>query len=129
MGLLDGELATIIGSAVVDAELTMPAVLIKVSPGTRTPGAVSGGTNPTVLSYPVQGIPASTAPLFRAGTLIQDTNRVIRIIGVTLPPGVVPVPGDQITMEGKTSTIVNSDGGKNAVQRDAASCTYLCQCR
>ena len=129
MGLLDGELASLVADALVSAELTKPAVLIKVTPGARDPAHVSAGTNPTTTTYRAQGLVASLSAFQIANTLIKDANRVVRLFGATIAGGAVPEPGDRITIEGVTSTIVNDDGGKRAVQRDPASATYLCQCR
>lgn len=124
MGLLDGEIAKIAASALIGAGMTKDAILIKVTPGIRNPAAVSAGTNPTTVSYPVKGIPADTRSLMASGTLITGVDRVIRILGATLPAGVVPVSGDRITMESSTSTIV-----AQGVSRDPASATFVCQCR
>lgn len=124
MGLLDGDIAKIAASALVGAGMTKPVVLIKTTAGTRTPGAISSGTHPTTTSHPAKGLPVDTRVLMRDGTLIAGVDRVIRILGATLPAGITPAPGDAITLEGTTSRIV-----AEGVSRDPASATYLCQCR
>lgn len=129
MGLLDGEIAQIVGDALESAGMTLPVTLTKSTSGTRTPGAASGGTNPTTISYTAQGLVASTEGLRRSGSLIAGVDRVIRIFGSSISGGVVPTPGDRITIEGTTSTIVGDSGGMRAVQRDPAGASYLCQCR
>src|SRR5204863_2015182 len=111
VGFLDGDLANLVGAALVGAGMSMDATLIKVTPGTRTPGAISAGTNPSIAPYPVQGIPVSTTPFRLAGTLIAGVDRVIKLFGASLPAGVTPAPGDRITIDGKTSTIVGGSGG------------------
>ncbi|HEU4727678.1 MAG TPA: hypothetical protein VFT22_07310 [Kofleriaceae bacterium] len=122
--LLQGFIAKTVASAAQAAGVTLPGTLIRVAAGTRTAGTVTAGTNPTSTSYAVQAIPVDTRTLMRDGTLITGVDRAIRILGATLPSGVVPIPGDRITLEGTTSTIV-----AEGVSRDAASATYLCQCR
>jgi len=61
--------------------------------------------------------------------LIAGVDRVIKIYGASLPPGVTPQPGDQITIDGSTSTIVGDANGLRAVAVDAAKAAYTCQCR
>lgn len=124
MGLLDGSLAKTIGSAIDAAGLTKPATLIKVTPGARTPGALSAGTNPTTQSFTAKGIEQNLLSLQIAGTLITDVTAAIRLLGSTIQGGQVPVPGDRIKIGGKTYTIV-----EEGVSRDAASVSYLCQCK
>lgn len=124
MGLLDGDLAKTIASAVDGAGLTKPATLIKVTAGTRTPGAVSAGTNPTTASYSAKGIEQNIISLQLAGTLINGANAAIRLFGASIQGGQVPAPGNRITISGKTYTIV-----AEGVSRDAAGVCYVCQCK
>jgi hypothetical protein len=121
---LEGGIAKIVASALVKASMTKAAVLTKVTPGTRLPGAVTGGTNPTTQDFTARGIVQDHTALLAAGTLIAGVTRVIRMIGATIATGAVPEPGDRITIEGSTSVIVDE-----GVERDPASATYLCQCK
>lgn len=129
MGLLDGELAGIVGTALVDAGLSKPGTLTKVTPTARDPAHPTTGTAPSTTSVTFQGLVASFTPYQIANTVITGATRLVKVFGSTLPSGVVPAPGDLITIEGLTSTIVNDDGAKKAVSRDAASAVYSCQCR
>ncbi len=124
MGLLDGSLAKTIAGAISGAGLTKPATLIKVTAGTRTPGAISAGTNPTTASYSAKGIEQNILSLQLSGTLINGANAAIRLFGATIQGGQVPVPNDRIAIGGKTYMIV-----AEGVSRDAASVSYLCQCK
>lgn len=124
MGLLDGDLANIVADALDSAELMKPATLIKVTAGTRTAGAISGGTNPTRASYAAKGIEQNILSLQLAGTLVKGANAAIRLFGATIAGGQVPAPNDLIVIGGKTYTIV-----EQGVSRDAASVGYLCQCK
>jgi hypothetical protein len=126
---LEGGIAKIVGRELVKAGMSKPAVLIKVTPTARVPGAVTTGTAPTTVSHAAQGLVAALAPFQIANTLIKDVNRVVRLYASTIAGSAVPAPGDRITIEGTTSTIVNDDGDRRAVQRDAAGATYVCQCR
>jgi hypothetical protein len=55
---------------------------------------------------------------------VRTTDVKIVVLGATLTPGVVPIPNDKITAEGKTFTI-QADG----VMRDATASTYECHGR
>ncbi len=58
------------------------------------------------------------------GTSVQISDRKIIILGPTLPAAVTPEPGDKLTAEGATFTIV-----KDGVVRDPAGATFACTCR
>lgn len=122
--LLDGFIAKQVAQALGQAKMLKPATLIKVTPGTRTPGALSAGTNPVRVGYPAKGIEQNLISLQLAGTLLQGVDAAIRLFGATIGGGQVPVAGDQIVMAGRTYTIV-----EKGVSRDPASASYLCQCK
>ena len=123
MGLLD-DIAQIIGDAVPGAGLTRPATLIKVTDGISSPGQVSGGSNPTTQAFAAQGIVSDYRDAQIDGTLIRKGDRRVKLFSTTIAGRQVPAPGDRITIEGQTLTIV-TDG----VTRDAAGATFDCQCR
>ncbi len=122
MSLLD-DIAGIVGDALVGAEMTKPATLIKVTAGTRTPGSVTGGTNPTTTSFAAQGIVADYSAYSIAESLVKAGDRKVRLFGSTIAGGAVPETNDRITIEGTTFTIIGPVG------RDPAGATYICQCR
>ena len=128
MGFLDGDLAELVGSNLVDAGLSVDVVLIKVTPSARNPAAPTAATTSTLTSHPCQGFAAATEAYNRAGTLISGVRRIVKIYGSTLPAGVRPAPGDRITIAGVTSVVANDDGDKRAVQTDAAGAVHTCQC-
>lgn len=98
----------------------LPATLIKVTAGTRaTP---TGGTNPTAQNFPARGIISDYTDREKAGTEVKVGERKILLLGASLPAGIVPEPGDKVTIEGRTYRIVD-DG----VTRDAASAAYRCR--
>lgn len=98
--------------------------LTKVELGTRTPGSLTSGTNPTETAHTVKGFVDEYQDRHIDGTLIQRGDRKIVILGGSLPSGVVPEPSDKITAEGETRAIV-----EDGVKRDPAGATYLCQVR
>lgn len=121
MGLLDGGIAKLVRQGLKSAGMYKPATLVVVTAGTRTVGALSGGTNPTTASVACEAIPTAITKRYIGGTLVQDTDRAVLILGDSLGT-TVPTTKDKLTIEGTTQQIVG-------IERDAASATYLCLCR
>lgn len=99
------------------------ATLIKVTAGTRTPGAISAGTNPTTVSHACEGIVRVFDADLIDGTLIRVEDRRISLLIATLPVGVEPKPGDKITIQGATYVVLAG------VDRDPASFMFTCHGR
>lgn len=99
------------------------ATLIKVTVGTRTPGQLSGGTQPTTSSIACKGF-LDVLTRNRVGeTLTEEGDVLIALIGDTIDGGnTVPVPGDRITILGTTYNVV-------IVNVDPAQAVYNCQSR
>ena len=98
--------------------------LIKRTPGTRAPGAASAGTNPIEQSYKATGLVSDYKAYQIDGTLIRAGDRQVLLFGASIESGAVPEPGDSVTIDGETLTIV-----KDGVKRDPAKASYQCQCR
>lgn len=81
-----------------------PCTLIKVTPGTPTPGSLIDGTNPVETSYPCMGKVDAYDPSDIDGTLIVKTDRRITLVGSSLPVEITPVPGDKVTIAGPDGT-------------------------
>lgn len=102
----------------------LDAVLTKTTPGTRTSGALTGGTNPTTADYPCRGFIDSQRVRFRSGTTVQAGHKIVVLIGDTISNGAVaPAPGDRIMIEG-TTYVIPVDG---TIDRDPAAATYECE--
>lgn len=111
-----------IGPGVLDATLT------KTTPGTRTPGNLTGGTQPTSVAYPCKGFMDQTKDRFMGGSLVRAGSRIVVLIGDTIDGGnaaTAPTPGDGITIEG-TVWQIPADG---IVMRDPAAAVYECEVR
>ena len=107
-----------IGPGVLDATLTV------VTPGTRTPGSLTGGTNPTEVPYACKGFIDSKELRNRAGQLISDGTEKILLIGDTINGGATaPTVNDRITIESTIYLVVGP------VDRDPAAATYTCVVR
>lgn len=114
---ISGLIRDYVGTGVLDA------TLIKSSPGTRTPGNLTGGTNPTSTSYACKGFIDEQGVEALKGTLIPAGMKLITLIGDTINSGATAVgEGDQITIEGSTYEVEKID-------RDPAAATYTCICR
>jgi len=99
------------------------ATLIKVAPGSRTPGSLAGGTNPTTTNYACKGFVSSFESGRIDGTIVKAQDRLISIFAVSLPPGIQPQPNDKITIEGLTYRVVAD------VSRDPASTMFTAHSR
>lgn len=102
------QIAGILGTALPAAGVTESATLIRSVAGTRTPGALSSGTNPTTTSYACKGF-VSTERKDKIGeTLVESTDRVVCILGASLP--VRPSANDRVTIDGKTQPVIDLEG-------------------
>lgn len=117
--MVDATAKSLLGGELIVAEAT----LIKVTPGTRTPGSLGAGTNPTTVSHSCEGIVKAYDTGQIDGTIIRREDREIRLLIATLPDGVEPKPSDRITIEGATYTILDGVG------RDAAKFMFVCHGR
>ena len=105
-----------LGPGLPDATLTI------VTPGTRTGGALTDGTNPTTTTHAAKGFMDDYEDFQIDGTIIQRGDRMVVLLGDSIADGVIPAPGDRVTIEGEEFNIVN-------VKRDPAGATYTCQAR
>lgn len=109
-----GLIAQEIGPGVLDAQL------IKVEPGTRNPSDPTAGTQPVETNHPCKGFIDKQKNNTRGGTLTQQDQKVVVLIGDTLPEGIIPESVDKISIEGQTFTITGE------IDRDPAAATYTC---
>ena len=108
--------ASAIGPGVLDATLN------SITEGTRTPGSLTSGTQPTTASYACKGFMDSKNRRERSGQLVDDGDVIIMLIGNTISAGaIVPKLGDTITIESRTYRIGNLD-------RDPAAAIYELLC-
>lgn len=110
----------------------LAATLIRKTQGTRAPGSLTAGRNngDSSDSYSCRGFVdeyrqrhKGAASGGREPSLIQEGDRKITLLGGTLPDNIDPRPGDKITIEGATYTVIGP------VKRDPAAATFECQGR
>lgn len=109
-------IAKIIDDAIVGAGGVLTGTFHKRADGTRTPGELTSGVNPTFTDYPCRGFIELKTNRRQDGTLIEDEGERITLLGNSFP--VVPEQGDEVTMEGTRWTIVK------VYKRDPAAATY-----
>lgn len=95
--------------------------LTKVVSGTRTPGNLTGGTNPTTSSHSFEGFIENRTNKRRDGTLVSSTGEFVTILGASVSPSAVPEQGDGINIESVDYRIIEITG------RDPAAATYECR--
>ncbi len=98
------------------------ATLYTVAAGSRTSGAVSGGTNPQESSHTCRGFERSFAADQINGTTVTANDRMINLFADTISNPAEPKPGDKVTIGGNTYRIIS-------VGRDPASVLYSCHGR
>ena len=115
------DIAGIVADALTSAGGLAAATLVKIYPGSRVPGALTGGVNPTSTSYTTTGILETRAERDWAGsgwTMTERKKATITLVGKPLTDaGVTPEAGDRVTLEAVTYEIITVD-------RDPAAATY-----
>ena len=111
-------IAQIVDSAVSAAGGTNTGSLEKVTVGARTPGGLTGGTNPTTVAYPFRGFLENTTQQRLAETLVNIKGEFVSIFGNSLPAGIEPAASDKIVIESTTFTVLE------IVSRDPAAALY-----
>lgn len=112
-------------ASIVDGAISpglLPATLHSITPGTRTPGDPTAGTNPTTTDHAGRGIIDDYDEKEIDGDVIRVGDRKILLIGNSIAGLTVPKPNDEVTIEGRRYTAVR-------VKRDPAAATYTIQAR
>lgn len=94
------------------------------TPGTRSATDPTAGNAPRASTHQARGFFDDYRDREIDGTNVQRGDRRVVLIGDSISPRVTPAPGDEITLDGETSRIV--EGG---VRSDPAKATYTCQTR
>ena len=112
-------IAKLIADGVAAAGGVDDVTLRKVTAGTRTPGSLTSGTNPTSVDYAGKGFQSSKADARLGDTLIQDEERILVLLGHTFDAS--PEVNDELVYQGTSLTI-------RLVDRDPASATWTVVC-
>lgn len=109
------DLAKLIADGVAAAGGVDDITLRKVTAGTRTPGNLTGGTNPTYVDYAGKGFVSSKSDGRVSGALIEAGDQIVVLLGHTFDAK--PEVNDEVIVDGVSLTI-------RAVDQDPASATY-----
>jgi hypothetical protein len=96
-------------------------VLISFTGGART-GNNTGGKNRTSTNHTAKGFIDSTDIKSVKGTLVEDGDVIIQLVGDSIQNSAVPKVQDRITIEDATYRIKSLD-------RDPAAAMYTCLCK
>lgn len=99
-----------------------PVTLHSVTTGTRTPGGLTGGTNPSQTDHTCRGFVSDYKDHQVDGTIIRQGDRKVVILGDSISPVAVPKPNDKVTVESHVYVVIR-------VNRDPAGATYTLQAR
>lgn len=97
-------------------------VLTKITPGTRTAGNLAGGTKPTTANYAARGLIGELDQGRRENSLVRDGDLKILVVGDSVASGIIPAPGDQVTILGGTYNLI-------IVEVDPAKAVFVCTAR
>lgn len=96
--------------------------LIKVTKGTRTAGNLTGGTNPTTTQHSARGFIDKLDRNRIEGTLVEEADSQVNLVGDSIAGGVRPSPGDRILIRGTTYNVLSVDV-------DPADALFECICK
>jgi hypothetical protein len=101
--ILEGELAEIIGDALLDADIPLDIIVTRSTPSVG--GDLFDPPPPTLIDYLCKGFVDTYSVLERAGTVIRADDAKIVIIATTIISE--PKPGDLVTARGRSYYVIN----------------------
>lgn len=79
--------------------------LVSITRGTRTPGSISAGTNPTSTSVPCRGFAEKQKSIYDSAANSYRKVNVVAVLGASLPTGTIPKVGDRLIVDGASKGI------------------------
>lgn len=113
------DIAGIIDDAIVGAGGVLTGTLHKRTAGTRTPGDLTSGVNPTDTDVSFRGFIERKTDVRLADSLVTQDGERLTILGNSLG-GVEPESGDEVTIENQRFTITRIRS------RDPAAAVFVC---
>lgn len=110
-------IAKIVNDSIAGAGGVLSATLTKTTPGTRTPGSLTGGTNPTTATYACKGF-IELKEVRRPDQVGASVKPTITILGASVASSAVPEVNDSILIDGSTYQLIK------LISRDPASAVY-----
>lgn len=111
----------LVADAIEDAGGLLAGTLVKSTPGTRTTGDLTAGTNPTTATHTFTGFLDRKSEKVIGGTLAATGGEFLTILGATIDPPAEPEIGDVATIEGTAYTI------SEITDRDPAAAQFTCR--
>ena len=97
----------------------LTGTLKKKTSGTRTPGSLTAGTNPTSADHTFEGFIEDKDEVRIGGTLVSKAGKFVAMFGASIDPVTVPEQGDEVVIESTTYKVVELAG------RDPAAALYI----
>lgn len=113
------DIARIVDESIQQAGGVLIGTLTKPTPGTRVPGNLTGGTNPSTQSYSFRGFTDNQTSRRQNGSLVRFQGETVSILGNSLPAGIEPEAGDTIVIEGNTYEALQ------VIERDPAAALFV----
>jgi len=110
------DIAKIVNNSITSAGGVLDGTLTKATSGTRTPGSLTAGTNPTDATYAFKGF-TETAGERRPSSTSASSISTVSILGDSCT--VVPEVNDEVTIDGTDWTLLE------LVSRDPAQALYV----
>ncbi|AKQ75848.1 hypothetical protein FDH82_gp58 [Roseobacter phage RDJL Phi 2] len=110
------DIAKIVNTSIKNAGGVLDGTLTKATAGTRTPGSLTGGTNPTDATYAFKGF-TETAGERRPGSTTASSISTVSILGDSC--AAEPEVNDEVTIDGTDWTLLE------LVERDPAKALYV----
>lgn len=111
------DIAQILADSIAGAGGVRPGTLTKVTPGSRTGGSLTDGTNPTTTVHSFQGF-VETKEARRDGQVGAGIMAVVTVIGKSVLPFAAPEVNDTALIDGVTYTLLE------LLSRDPAEAVY-----
>ncbi len=111
------DIAGIINDEIAGSGGVLTGTLNKITPGTRTGGSLTDGTNPVITGHTFKGF-VETREKRRKGQVSGDPVSVVTVLGASVSPAAVPEVNDSVILEGVTYTLTE------LLSRDPAAAVY-----
>lgn len=111
------DIAGTLNDAMEEAGGLLDGTLTRTTPGTRTGGSLTAGTNPTTTTHTFKGF-VETKEKRRPDQVGSRGTAVVTILGASLSPATTPRVNDTATIDGSTYTLLE------LLSRDPASAVY-----
>jgi hypothetical protein len=111
------DIAAVVADSIAAAGDLRPGTLTKSTPGSRTGGQLTAGTNPTTASHSFRGF-VERRDARRQGQVGREPMSIVTILGASVSGGAAPEVNDVATVDGTAYVLLE------LISRDPASAVY-----